>query len=160
MTNIFNDVHDFMTRMGKHIPMAPHGAQISAEQLTLAVDLVHEEIFNELENALHEGNMVKIFDGILDGIYVLAFLGHTLGLPLEEGWVEVQRTNMAKLHRLTCPRCIKKSAPDVDCPTCRGQDHYLAPVLNANGKVVKPEGWTPPRLAELIALSLGRYEPQ
>lgn len=160
MTNVFNDVHEFMTRMGKPIPVAPHWQEIHPEQLHLAIELVREEIHRELEEALHEGNMVKIFDGILDGIYVLAFLGHTLGLPLEEGWVEVQRTNMAKLHRLPCSTCERLPSPNVQCPVCRGQGDFLGPIFNENGKVVKPDGWTPPRLMDLMQQALKRYEPQ
>lgn len=153
MTNVFNDVHEFMTRMGKVIPVAPHWQEINAAQLHLAIELVHEEIHRELQEALNQGNMIKIFDGILDGIYVLAFLGHTLGLPLEEGWFEVQRTNLAKLHERAC-------CQDANCPKCHGQGRYLEPVFDRNGKVTKPDGWTPPRLAELLTLALGRYAPR
>lgn len=75
-----------------------------------------------------------VFDGILDLLVVTVNFGLSLGLPLQDGWDEVLRSNMAKVG----PTGVVERRED--------------------GKVLKPDGWTPPDLAAVLqnapALSL------
>lgn len=90
-----------------------------ADVMELRFGLILEEVA-ELMKAVEDGDMVEVADAIADTIYVLIGTAVSMGIPLHEVWAEVQRSNMAK----------------VDGGGRR----------NAAGKVIKPEGWTPPQL--------------
>jgi predicted HAD superfamily Cof-like phosphohydrolase len=99
-------------------------------RLDLREGLIVEECLKELLPAIARRDMVGIFDGAVDTIYVIVGLCLELGIPLAEGWVEVQRSNMAKAVL----------QPDGSYKVLRRPD----------GKVLKPEGWTPPDLASIL----------
>lgn len=90
-----------------------------ADVMELRFGLILEEVA-ELMKAVEDGDMVEVADAIADTIYVLIGTAVSMGIPLHEVWVEVQRSNMAKVE---------------------GGGRR-----NAAGKVIKPEGWTPPQL--------------
>jgi predicted HAD superfamily Cof-like phosphohydrolase len=70
---------------------------------------------------------VEEFDAVLDQIVVLIGYGLSRGWPMNEGWAEVMRSNMAKI--------------DPSTGAVRRRE---------DGKILKPEGWTPPNLADLL----------
>lgn len=74
-------------------------------------------------------------DAIIDLIYVVIGAGNALGHDLASAWAEVHRTNMAKL------------GPDGK-PIVRESD----------GKILKPEGWVPPKLAPFVGHVLERFK--
>jgi predicted HAD superfamily Cof-like phosphohydrolase len=89
-------------------------------------ELVTEELV-ELADAEHAEDTVEEFDAVLDIIVVLIGYGLSRGWPMNEGWAEVMRSNMAKI------------------------DPYSGTVRRReDGKILKPEGWTPPDLASLL----------
>jgi len=96
------------------------------EQAMMYRELIDEE-FTEMLQAEADGNEVEEFDAVLDMIVVLMGYGFSRGWPMNEGWAEVMRSNMAK---------IDPSTGEVR----RRED----------GKILKPEGWTPPDLASLL----------
>ena len=89
-------------------------------------------IFEELAETLEahaEGDLVEEIDGRLDLIYFLAGDLDFMNVPhavSEAAWAEVHRANMAKT------------------PQRLGADRA--------SKIIKPDGWEPPRLAELLGL--------
>lgn len=101
----------------------------AADRVDLRRDLVDEETC-ELMSALELRDMVEVADGIIDDIYVLIGMGLELGLPMAELWSEVQRSNMAKVTE----------QPDGTFKVMR----------RADGKILKPEGWTPPDIAGIL----------
>ncbi|MEX3764441.1 hypothetical protein [Paraburkholderia phenoliruptrix] len=70
---------------------------------------------------------VELFDGLIDVIVTTAGAGISAGLPMSAGWQEVMRSNHAKID------------PDTGAVRRRG-----------DGKILKPDGWTPPNLAALL----------
>ena len=103
----------------------------NVSQSNLYSDLIEEER-NEMLEARADGNQVEEFDAVLDQIVVLIGYGLSRGWPMNAGWAEVMRSNMAKI------------------------DPYSGTVRRrADGKVLKPEGWTPPDLASLINSAQG-----
>ena len=78
------------------------------------------EELSEIDNAIHD---VEILDGAIDLIYVALGLLYAVGLidSFEEGWKRVHKANMAK-----------------------------EPFPDSNKFVIKPEGWTPPYLGDLV----------
>jgi predicted HAD superfamily Cof-like phosphohydrolase len=96
------------------------------DQAELYDKLRKEETMEFLEARFVE-NEVEEFDAVLDLIVVLIGYGLSRGWPMDEGWAEVMRSNMAKI------------------------DPYSGTVRRReDGKILKPEGWTPPNLADLI----------
>jgi predicted HAD superfamily Cof-like phosphohydrolase len=122
--NVFDDVREFNEAC--EVPLRDTPGFIPDDDLTLALDLIAEEL-DELDDALAEGDLVEAADAIADSIYVLIGLGLRMGIPLERVWGEVQRSNMAKV---------------VDVRVVRD------PVTN---KVLKPEGWSAPDIAGVLA---------
>lgn len=96
------------------------------QQAMLYSDLIEEER-KEMMDARLANDEVEEFDAVLDQIVVLIGYGLSRGWPMNEGWAEVVRSNMAKIDPTT--------------GTVRRRD---------DGKILKPEGWTPPDLGSLL----------
>ncbi len=107
------------------VPTFPSEARVE-----LRADLIVEECIKELLVSLYFRDMVGVFDGAVDTIYVIVGMCLELGIPLAEGWAEVQRTNMQKVIQ----------QPDGAYKVRR----------RADGKVLKPEGWKPPDLESIL----------
>ena len=90
-------------------------------------DNLREEETLELLEARRTGDDVEEFDAVLDMIVVLIGYGLSRGWPMNEGWAEVMRSNMAKIDPAT--GAVRR---------------------RADGKILKPEGWTPPDLVSLL----------
>ena len=95
--------------------------EYNEDQFILYYHLIQEE-FQELTNALR-GDEVEQLDALIDIMVVTAGALHSLGVDAEGAWKEVMRSNFAKID----PKTGKVT---------RRED----------GKVLKPEGWEPPRL--------------
>ena len=103
------------------------------QQMLLAEKLMTEEIkemslgWRRLKDSQSLENITEFVDGAIDTIYVILWTLNTMGVPAEQCFQEVQRSNMAKLW------------PDGTCHK------------NEFGKVQKPPGWTPPDLLGILA---------
>ncbi len=107
----------------KLIPLPKLPAQLWSAELNKIYELrgrLHHEEFTELEFAMAAANEKDIIDGICDLIWVLIGTALELGLPIENGFREVFRSNMSKL------------GPD-------GK-----PILREDGKILKGPNFTPP----------------
>jgi predicted HAD superfamily Cof-like phosphohydrolase len=116
MTDMYNDVKDFQVAFGLNVGTKPELPPI--EERTLRVNLLREEV-NEYLDAEWENDIVEIADALADIIYIACGTAVSYGIPLDRVFAEVHRSNMAKL---------------VD-----GK-----PISREDGKILKPEGWTPP----------------
>lgn len=101
------------------------------ELAALRIKLLREEV-EEYAQAVADGDLVEVLDALADIGYILAgsVLNHGLHHLYDEAFAEVHRSNMAKL---------------VDGKVLRRED----------GKVMKPEGWTAPDLARILAEHTG-----
>lgn len=119
---MFEMVKDFHVAFGQRVGETPELPD-EAERL-LRMKLLIEE-FEEYLAAEGDNDMVEIADALADLIYIACGTAVSYGIPLDELYNEVHRSNMAKL---------------VD-----------GKVLKNNlGKVVKPEGWTPPDIEGIL----------
>lgn len=75
--------------------------------------------------------LVEVADALADIIYICVGTALEFGIPLDRVWAEVQRTNMAKVDPAT-GKALRR--PD--------------------GKILKPDGWTPPKIAEALGVVL------
>ncbi len=96
------------------------------ELIELRIKLLTEEV-EEYAEAARSGDLVEVLDALADIGYILAgtIINHGMQHIYDAAFDEVHRSNMAKL---------------VDGKVLRRED----------GKVMKPEGWTPPRLAQFL----------
>ena len=99
-------------------------AEYNEEQYTLYCNLIREE-FQEL---LDSNTAKDDLDALIDILVVTIGAIHSLGADAEGAWKEVMRTNFAKIDKVTGK--VRK---------------------REDGKVLKPQGWTPPELEQYLS---------
>lgn len=87
----------------------------------LRASLIEEEA-RETVDAIRSGNLVEAIDGMCDLLYVVYGTAVSFGVELEPFFYEVHRSNMAK----------------------------EGGAVREDGKILKPAGWQPPRIAEML----------
>lgn len=109
---------EFHKKYGQTINNCPVMLSLSDE--TLRRKLIAEEI-NELADAMNANNLVDIADALADVLYVVFGTAVTYGLPIDEIFEEVHRSNMTKSTQ-----------------------------KNEYGKIIKGDSWEPPRIREIL----------
>jgi NTP pyrophosphatase (non-canonical NTP hydrolase) len=102
------------------LPMFP-----DKEVQDLRVELIREEL-DELIEAITLGDLTEVADALTDILYVTYGAGHAFGIPLDECFAEVQRSNMSKL----------------------GEDGK--PMYREDGKVMKGPQYSVPNLLPIL----------
>lgn len=120
----FDDVKKFHRVFNLPIGKKPAFTDVHDQQLRMR--LINEEM-SELRLAHNQGDIVEVADAIADLIYVACGMAVSYGIPLNTVWKEVQRSNMAKVGA-------------------------NGPIYREDGKVSKPEGWTPPDIAGVLGV--------
>ncbi|KKN38905.1 hypothetical protein LCGC14_0748660 [marine sediment metagenome] len=103
----------------------PMSTPSDKEARELRMRLLHEEYMEYLAGE-EAHDMEEIADGLADMVYIICGTALTYGIPLEQVFDVVHRSNMAKL------------GPE-------GK-----PLVRSDGKVTKPEGWKPPDIARVL----------
>jgi len=116
MINPFKDQEKFMLACDQSVT----GDQA---QFDMYINLIAEE-FQELQDA---DNDVDTLDALIDILVVTIGAIHSMGADGEGAWIEVMRSNFAKI--------------DHDTGKVRKRE---------DGKVLKPEGWTAPKLEQFL----------
>ena len=120
MTNPFKDSDKFMTACEQSI------SGYNDEQFKLYLNLITEE-YNELQDAIAAGDPVETLDALTDILVVTIGAMNSMGADGEGAWREVMATNFSKI------------------------DRQLGKVRRReDGKILKPEGWEPPKLANFL----------
>lgn len=99
----------------------------SRENYEMYLDLIEEE-FDELQDALLENDRVEQLDALVDILVVTVGAIRAAGWDGEAAWREVMKTNFAKI--------------DPETGKVRKRE---------DGKVLKPEGWKAPELAQFVS---------
>ena len=120
MTNPFKDQERFMTACDQTV------GQSNSNQFELYHHLIAEE-FAELNAAVTQGDKDEQLDALIDILVVTIGAIHSMGADGEGAWNEVMRSNFAKIDPFT--GMVRK---------------------REDGKVLKPDGWTPPNLSKFI----------
>jgi predicted HAD superfamily Cof-like phosphohydrolase len=120
MTNPFLDQSKFMQACDQQV----NGSDLN--QYAMYMRLIDEEV-GELHQAVLAGDEVEQLDALIDILVVTIGAIHSAGFNGESAWQEVMRTNFAKI--------------DPETGRVRKRE---------DGKVLKPEGWTPPDLKPFI----------
>jgi predicted HAD superfamily Cof-like phosphohydrolase len=98
----------------------------SAKNVKLYKTLIDEEV-GEFRSAYYACDEVEQLDACMDMIWVILGFCKMKGYDVDAAWAEVARSNLAKIDPTT-GKVVKR--PD--------------------GKVLKPEGWTPPALDKFV----------
>lgn len=98
----------------------------STENYAMYLDLITEE-YGELKDAIEASDKVEQLDALVDILVVTMGAIRAAGWNGEAAWQEVMRTNFAKI--------------DPETGKVRKRE---------DGKVLKPEGWTAPELAQFV----------
>lgn len=126
----FNDVGVFHEKFNlDNVTFRGSGPREVPEDLLEFRRKFMQEELDEFVEGLEEGNHAKMFDALLDLVYVALGTAHLQGYPWQIGWLRVQQANMAKV----------RSKPD-------GSDSKRGSAWD----VVKPEGWQPPDIEGLL----------
>lgn len=120
MSNPFLDQSRFMRACNQTV-----GAW-NETQFNLYTSLIQEEV-DELWTANAAADPKECLDALIDILVVTVGAIHSLGADGAGAWNEVMQTNFAKIDPAT-GRVNKRE----------------------DGKVLKPEGWTPPELDQFI----------
>lgn len=78
------------------LPIYDKPTMLSYNDYKLHINLIMEEL-DELEVGYNQGDIQEVFDALVDLKYVITGMGVHMGLPMDEGWKEVQSSNMSKL---------------------------------------------------------------
>jgi len=120
MTNPFRDQAKFMTACDQTVDRG------NTDQFNMYLKLIEEEA-EELNQAIIAKDRVEMLDALIDMLVVTIGAIHSAGFDAEGAWKEVMSTNFAKIDKKT-GKVIKRE----------------------DGKVLKPDGWTPPNLGQFL----------
>lgn len=120
MTNPFADQAQFMRACGQTVN------QRNESQFMMYYTLIKEEMA-ELMAAHQTADRVEQLDALIDILVVTIGALHSMGCYPEDAWNEVMRTNFAKVDPAT-----------------------KQVTRRADGKILKPEGWQPPKLERYV----------
>jgi predicted HAD superfamily Cof-like phosphohydrolase len=120
--SMMKDIADFHVKFG--MEFGEHRArQLDPELVKFRTEFMKEEMLEYLQACVDQ-DLEGQFDALIDLTYVVLGTAYLQGFPFDEGWKRVHKANMAK----------------VKGPSARS-DKF---------DVIKPEGWTPPDLSDLI----------
>ena len=122
MSNMYQDVKDFQIAVGQNVGETP--AFPNGPERALRMRLLEEE-FNEYQQGEYNNDLENIAKELADIIYIVCGTAVSYGIPLDKVFYAVHASNMAKL---------------VDGKPIRRDD----------GKILKPEGWTPPDIKKVL----------
>jgi predicted HAD superfamily Cof-like phosphohydrolase len=117
MTNPFRDQEKFMKACDQTT-----GGEFDQDQFAMYLGLIEEE-YKELWEAVNNNDQLETLDALVDILVVTIGALHSMGADVEGAWKEVMSTNFAKIDKETGK--VRK---------------------REDGKVLKPQGWTPPNL--------------
>ena len=120
MTNPFRDQEKFMKACDQTVE------DNNSQQFGMYVNLIKEE-YEELNLAIDNNDQVEVLDALIDILVVTLGAVHSMGADGEGAWKEVMRTNFAKIDKETGK--VRK---------------------REDGKVLKPVGWTGPKLEPFL----------
>lgn len=127
---ICSDIRDFHEKF--ELPPADEPKLLDQDLQDFRIRFMQEEL-DEYREAVAEGNTEKAFDALIDLVYVAVGTAYISRFPFAEGWRRVHAANMAKIRVSRTPEGVTERGGKWD--------------------VVKPMGWTPPDLSDLVKSS-------
>lgn len=123
--NLFKDILEFHEKFELKYDGKPR--TLESELRHFRIDFMEEELVEYIE-ASHSGDLAKQLDALVDLVYVALGTAHIQGFDFNEAWRRVHEANMKKVRAVVVTDSKRRSTYDV----------------------VKPAGWTPPDLSDLV----------
>jgi len=125
MIELLKKVEEFQSVTNQLVNIEPK--TIDWEKAQFRYNLALEEL-NEYREACEKGDLIGIFDSLLDQLYVLlgTFNTHGMQKHVEKGFDVVHKSNMSKL------------------------DDNGKPLYSESGKVMKSKNYFPPKLDDIL----------
>lgn len=144
----FHDVGKFHQKFG--LPNStydqPGPREVDKKLMDFRIKFMYEEL-EEFVLGANEQDHEKMFDSLIDLVYVAMGTAHLLGYPWDEGWDEVQRANMTK-ERCELDHVFVHNDTNT-CVEC-GQPRQKHSLRGSVNDVIKPEGWLPPNVKGVL----------
>ena len=119
--SVFEDQKKFMLACGQTVH--PPSLKQQVPQFGMYLKLIDEEV-DELHASRHYSDVA---DALIDILVVTIGAGLSLGMPMQDLWDEVMRSNMSKIDPVT-GKVIRRE----------------------DGKILKPEGYSPPNIRAIL----------
>lgn len=130
MKSLLKDLTDF--HLACDVPVLDKPQFPAQDRIDLRKRLLDEEV-KEYHDAVEARDLVEVADALGDIIYIAVGSALEFGIPLDKVWDAIQRSNMNKADPAT------------------GKVNR-----RADGKILKPEGWTPPEIEYIIGVAQGK----
>ena len=125
MSNYFQDILDFHKKFGLLPDEGPR--PLPAELEKFRVGFMEEEL-QEYKDSIKDNNLEMQLDALVDLVYVAIGTAVLHGFDFDEAWNRVHAANMSKVRAVKASDSKRGTAYDV----------------------VKPQGWKPPVLKDLV----------
>ena len=126
---MFEDIKAFSTKF--ELPQTEKPGFLIPEDMTYRIDFIQEEL-DELIDATDAGDLEGALDALVDIMYVTLGTAWLMNLPIEKAWERVHHANMQK---------VRADFTSLDDPRSK---------RNHPWDIVKPHGWMPPYLKDLL----------
>lgn len=155
--SVFADQQKFMKACGQKPShdLAKLYRKLMAEELA-EMDAAMDAFFQEEVTRRQKVDAyIAMFDGVIDVLVTTIGFGIAMNFPMQAGWDEVTRSNLSKLIQMPCSVCegtgsVRFADGGCDCANCSGTGKHLFAVKQADGKVIKAEGYFPPNLKRVL----------
>lgn len=121
----------------------------------LRIGLIKEELKEMLDEVVADDPVAFLKEAV-DLVYIVVGMCVEMGLPFDDAFQAVHRSNMAKAG--PCSACyevgiIRTDQPEGGrrskvCESCGGKGRVVK--LRDDGKVLKPEGWQAPNIGAVV----------
>lgn len=117
---------------------------------------VYEECIKEVEEALNENNVVKLLDGIVDGLYVVMGQLHKLelmGCDINGAIKQVCADNISKFpsdEEIAAKTVLHYNKQNINASWEYNEDYQRYVIKDENKKVRKPIGFTSTDLSKYV----------
>jgi predicted HAD superfamily Cof-like phosphohydrolase len=120
MNTNYQDVVDFHNKFGLKYDGKPNPLDTSTQ--SYRVHFLEEEL-SEFTSSANLDDVVGMADALVDIVYVAMGTAYMMGLPWQQLWDEVQRSNMDKVRASDASQSKRKNSLDVVKPQgCVGPD--------------------------------------
>ncbi len=130
--DMFGDVSRFHVKFEQGYSGGPR--ELPQDEQKFRITCLEEEL-SEYLKAVKERDLEGQFDALIDLIYFALGTAYRCGFPFPQGWARIQQKNMLKV------------LASEENPSRRGFMKH---------DVVKPAGWTPPDLSDLVNRPKGK----
>ena len=118
--------------------------------------VVFEECIKEVEEALDENNVVKLLDGVVDGLYVVMGQLHKLeliGCDIQGAIKQVCEDNAKKFPKkadVAQTSILHYNSQNINASYTYNTEYKCYVIKDSNGKIRKPVGFTSTDLTEYV----------